>query len=185
MTKEEYLKVLRKNLKHLSADDKEDVINEYTTHFYSAISDGKSEQQVCKELGNPKQLAKEYNAMITIDHASTYHSFNNIMTAIFAVMGLSLLNFVVIAIPFILLISIMAILITFTIGGLLGPVMLVVKIIVDGVNSVLLFDGFMAGLMFGCGLILLVITIIFFKYIYAIVVKYLKWNIKVVKRSVH
>ncbi|MBO1198655.1 DUF1700 domain-containing protein [Staphylococcus simiae] len=185
MTKEQYLQVLRKNLKHMSDDDKEDIINEYTTHFYSGLTDGKSEQQICKELGDPKQLAKEHNAFNTLDQANTQHSFNNIMSAIFTTMGLSLLNFVVILVPFILLLCVMAFLVTFTIAGLLGPVMLIVKGIIDGFNSILLFDGFMAGLMFGCGLMLLVITSIFFKYTYSIVVKYLKWNIKLVKRSVH
>ncbi|EHJ07042.1 HAAS signaling domain-containing protein [Staphylococcus simiae] len=185
MTKEQYLHVLRKNLKHMSDDDKEDIINEYVTHFYSGASDGKSEQQICQELGDPKQLAKEHNAFNTLDQAKTHQSFNNIMTAIFAAMGLSLLNFVVILVPFILLLCVMALLVTFTMIGLIGPVMLVVKGIIDGFNSILLFDCFMAGLMFGCGLILLVITSIFFKYTYSIIVKYLKWNIKLVKRSVH
>ena len=42
----------------------------------------------------------------------------------------------------------------------------------------------MAGLMFGIGLMVVVITIYIIKWIYIMIVKYLKWNVSVVKGSV-
>ncbi|MGM7692800.1 HAAS signaling domain-containing protein [Staphylococcus saprophyticus] len=41
-------------------------MNEYDTHFYSGLQEGKTEEQIADELGNPRQLAKELNANAAI-----------------------------------------------------------------------------------------------------------------------
>ncbi|MEJ7535078.1 DUF1700 domain-containing protein, partial [Staphylococcus hominis] len=65
-----------------------------------------------------------------------------------------------------------------------APIMLIVKGFIDGFSSIILYDVFMAGLMFGIGLMVVVITIYIIKWIYIMIVKYLKWNVSVVKGSV-
>jgi uncharacterized membrane protein len=75
-------------------------------------------------------------------------------------------------------------LILFTISMLGAPIMLIVKGFIDGFSSIILYDVFMAGLMFGIGLMVVVITIYIIKWIYIMIVKYLKWNVSVVKGSV-
>lgn len=75
-------------------------------------------------------------------------------------------------------------LILFTISMLAAPIMLIVKGFIDGFSSIILYDVFMAGLMFGIGLMVVVITIYIIKWIYIMIVKYLKWNVSVVKGSV-
>ncbi len=74
-------------------------MNEYDTHFYSGQQEGKSESDVCKELGNPKLIGKELTATSSVENAHQKVSLMNISSAIVAVMGLSLLNFFIVIIP--------------------------------------------------------------------------------------
>ena len=37
MSRMEYLKILHKHLKHLDDNERQDIINEYDTHFYSGM----------------------------------------------------------------------------------------------------------------------------------------------------
>lgn len=99
-------------------------------------------------------------------------------------MGLSLFNFFIILFPAVMIFFAIVSLILFTISMLGAPIMLIVKGFIDGFSSIILYDVFMAGLMFGIGLMVVVITIYIIKWIYIMIVKYLKWNVSVVKGSV-
>lgn len=99
-------------------------------------------------------------------------------------MGLSLFNFFIILFPAVMIFFAIVSLILFTISMLGAPIMLIVKGFIDGFSSIILYDVFMAGLMFGIGLMVVVITIYIIKCIYIMIVKYLKWNVSVVKGSV-
>ncbi len=53
----------------MNKEEKEDILNEYDTHFYSGQQEGKSESDVCKELGNPKLIGKELTATSSVENA--------------------------------------------------------------------------------------------------------------------
>ena len=97
---------------------------------------------------------------------------------------ISLFNFFIILFPAVMIFFAIVSLILFTISMLGAPIMLIVKGFIDGFSSIILYDVFMAGLMFGIGLMVVVITIYIIKWIYIMIVKYLKWNVSVVKGSV-
>ncbi|MBU5272251.1 DUF1700 domain-containing protein [Staphylococcus caprae] len=184
MNKDSYLKILKSHLKHIDSNEKDDILNEYETHFYSGKQEGKSEEQIAHELGNPKVIAKELNATAAVERAHNKSTVNNITSAIIAVMGLSILNFFVILVPAVMLFFFIFTLIVFTISALAAPIMLIVKGCLDGFNSIILYDVFMAGLMLGIGLMLVTITFYIIKWVYILTVKYLKWNVSIVKGSV-
>ena len=162
MNKDHYLKLLKRYLGHINNDEKQDILNEYETHFYSGKQEGKS----------------------AVERAKSNSSISNIFSAIIAVMGLSLFNFFIILFPAVMIFFAIVSLILFTISMLGAPIMLIVKGFIDGFSSIILYDVFMAGLMFGIGLMVVVITIYIIKWIYIMIVKYLKWNVSVVKGSV-
>src|SRR5699024_5570135 len=171
MTKNEFLKQLHKHLKHTSDEERQDILNEYETHFYSGFKEGKTEAQISAELGDPRNLAKELNATAAVEKAEHSNKFGDVGNAIFAVMGLSLLNFFVIS------------LIITTISFVFSSELLLIKGMIEGFEYVLLFDVYAVGAIFSVGLMLFVITYLISKAFYLICVKYLRWNIKVVKRS--
>lgn len=60
MTKNEYLNELKNSLSPLSETEKLDIIADFEEHFATALSMGKSESEICRDLGNPKETARQY-----------------------------------------------------------------------------------------------------------------------------
>ena len=184
MNKKEYLTVLNKHLKSISEFEKAEIIDEYETHFYSGKEDGKSEAEISEELGNPKEIAKELNASMAMNKAEKTNKLGDLTKAVIAVMGLGVLNFFVVLIPIILIISILFSLMVTTIILIASPIMLILKGIVDGFNTILSVDIYSVLASFGLGLVLFVSTFLITKWTYKIFVKYLRWNVAIVKGSV-
>ncbi len=60
MTKENFLYQLELELLfYLSVEDRKSVIEDYSEYFESALDEGTSEDEICKQLGDAKRLAKE------------------------------------------------------------------------------------------------------------------------------
>ena len=60
MTKTEFLQQLYNLLGVLPADERDDIIADFEEHFSAGTSEGKSEEQICSELGDPKSCAAQY-----------------------------------------------------------------------------------------------------------------------------
>lgn len=60
MNKETYLRKLRKALSDLDKEVVDEIIDDYQEHFENGLLMGKSEQEIASELGNPKDVAKDY-----------------------------------------------------------------------------------------------------------------------------
>jgi uncharacterized membrane protein len=60
MTRKQWIAQLRKALKNLPPHIVDEIIEDYNEHFENGIYMGKSEQDIARELGNPKEVAKEY-----------------------------------------------------------------------------------------------------------------------------
>ncbi|EFM39721.1 hypothetical protein HMPREF0379_0510 [[Eubacterium] yurii subsp. margaretiae ATCC 43715] len=60
MKKREFLDLLRFYLKDMPKTVTEDIISDYEEHFSIATEKGKSEEEICRELGSPEAIAKEY-----------------------------------------------------------------------------------------------------------------------------
>ena len=60
MTKKEFLHQLKIELSfYLSSQERQAVIEDYAEYFDSALDDGKSEEEICIQLGDVKKLAEE------------------------------------------------------------------------------------------------------------------------------
>lgn len=60
MTKKEFLDLLRYYLKTYPDNMINDIVNDYEEHFQIGLEKGKPEEQICKELGSPKDIADEF-----------------------------------------------------------------------------------------------------------------------------
>ncbi|WP_159638500.1 DUF1700 domain-containing protein [Erysipelothrix anatis] len=60
MTRNEYLYILRKNLQSLPIDEIDDIINDVASHFDFGVEEGKSEEEVSKQLGDPVDMARQF-----------------------------------------------------------------------------------------------------------------------------
>lgn len=60
MTKTEFLQQLYNNLQPLSPGERDDIIADFEEHFTAGTENGKTEEQICAELGNPYTCALQY-----------------------------------------------------------------------------------------------------------------------------
>ena len=63
MTKIEFLEMLTTELKHNNVADAADIIEEYEQHFAFKLADGYSEEEIAAKLGNPKNIAAQYDSV--------------------------------------------------------------------------------------------------------------------------
>ena len=59
MNKEHFMIELKLSLRDLDESERQDVMRDYLEHFENGLAEGKTEEQIAKELGSPSQIAKE------------------------------------------------------------------------------------------------------------------------------
>jgi uncharacterized membrane protein len=91
---------LENSLAGFSTKDKDEIIYDYEEHFSIGLESGKSEDEICRELGDPDTIAKQYKISSTIERASAYPSTGNIFRAVIASIGLGLMNLIFVLGPF-------------------------------------------------------------------------------------
>lgn len=62
MTKVEFLTVLESELKKRRIGEREEILAEYEQHFAFQRTDGFSQEEICARLGDPAQLAAQFDA---------------------------------------------------------------------------------------------------------------------------
>ena len=60
MTRSEFIAVMEAQLIRLPKADRDDILNDYETHFVNGIAEGKTEEEVSAQLGDPVELAAVY-----------------------------------------------------------------------------------------------------------------------------
>ncbi|WP_237982118.1 DUF1700 domain-containing protein [Bacillus thuringiensis] len=185
MNKSEFLEQLSSSLRNMPNVEKKDIISEYETHFISGKQDGKCEEEISRKLGNPKTIAKELNVSYAIQNADKKRSFKNMITALFSVMSLSVLNFAFIIIAFFVLLFLLPILLALIIATpllIISPILLTGLGFFKGFHQISYSDVYNVFIAFCGGLLISVICYQMVKHLYALLVKYLKWNIAILQR---
>lgn len=67
MNKNEYLSALKEALKDTDESILEEIVSDYEEHFQIGMEYGKSEEQICKELGSIEDLAQEIKEVYNTD----------------------------------------------------------------------------------------------------------------------
>ncbi len=189
MNRDEFIGILRNELSGIPKEEIEDILYDYEEHFEIGIHKGKTEEEIAKELGNPKNIAKSYRASIKITEAEKNPNATNLFKAILAAMALGFFNLVVVLAPFIVIVALLFSLYAISVGFIIGGVGSFFGTITApffphrvniGMNSI-------ASISFGIGLTALGVLIMigcFYltKLLYNGTIKYLKWNIDIIKR---
>lgn len=183
MTKKDYLNTLYYHLKRLPEQEKQDIVAEYDNHFIEGMQDGKTEEEIITTLGDPKVIAKELVADSAVSQVEETSSPRNMLAAILSVIALSFLNFVIVLGPVLMVL-----------GFLVG--LAIASIVMIGLPVFLLWanhfydhiqlitpDWFAAFGYFGLGLILYVLCFYLTKWTFILLIRYLKFNVNLVKRS--
>jgi uncharacterized membrane protein len=102
-TEKEYLDILRDRLAgYLSGEDLDEILDDYTGHFAIGKSRGRTEEELCRALGSPEDVAKEVRAAYLIHKAEQNRSAGTIWQATRATTRLHGFNRAALIVPFIL-----------------------------------------------------------------------------------
>ncbi|MBA2853964.1 putative membrane protein [Methanococcus maripaludis] len=59
MNKNEYLNALSNSLSGISESEKEEILYDYNEYFENGLLEGRTEEEISKSLGNPKDISKQ------------------------------------------------------------------------------------------------------------------------------
>ncbi|ELJ9285471.1 DUF1700 domain-containing protein [Staphylococcus pseudintermedius] len=183
MNMDEFLNELSKKLEVPSKSIKEDIVNEYRTHFLKDLKSGKTEREISQNLGNPNKLAKEINVIYSLEDSSSSNSYKDLSKTILLISKVSVLNIFIVFIPFVILLSLLGFL---AIGGILlciTPLFLLAKMVFNGLPTIENVDVLLVLLSVIVGVIFLIMFKILYRFSYIVVIKYLNWNVRYLKRS--
>lgn len=183
MNKEQFLKLLNKGIKNLPEEEREDILRDFEEHFQIGLAEGKTEEEISRSLGSPKQIAKEMAAAYHVEKVEGKTTISNILRATWAVIGLGFFNLTIVLGPFIALIGILA-------SGWIAGVSFTVSPLFALLNALIYPDTFQLFELFlsiaFCGFGLLMVTGMFYvtRSLSKLFIKYLKYNVNLVKGGI-
>ena len=190
MNRKDYLDKLRFLLSDLPKEETDDIIYDYEEHFSAAMENGKTEDEIVTGLGDVRMIAKQYRAAARVEKASSNWTIPNIFNAVLSTIALGFFNLVIVLGPFAavfgIIIGFFGASIGISVGGLalMAASFGVSYLPFDIPMSVSFPVTFFTGLGIGClGILLFIAGLYISKFFYMFTLKYLKWNIEVIKGS--
>lgn len=186
MSKEEFFAQLKKELKTVREEDRKDVLEDYEEHFEEAKNQGKNEDEICKELGDPKDIAKELKAYAVLEKAENNFSISNIFKVTATFLSLGIFNLIFIF-PYLgavmVLLGIGFVSIASVVGGIGGFAAMIIGVTVNitSITSRLAGTLFLSLLAMGGGTLLGILDYFAIRSFYKFTIKYVKMNINLVK----
>ncbi len=77
MNKIEYMRLIKEGLKDIDIEVLSEIENDYNEHFLIGLEKGKTEEQICEELGSPEELIDEIKAGLTDKKPGSANTINN------------------------------------------------------------------------------------------------------------
>lgn len=181
MTKEGFLQTLERSLQKLKEHERKEILYDFEEHFAAGLAEGKTEAEIAKELGDPKLIAKEILVDYRIAQAETDRSVKHMIQAILATVSLSFFNLIFVLGPALAMVAVYISLCGIALVLVLSPIGWLVSFLFGfgGGNAIQSFFGSI--LMSGVGLILSVGLYYFGKFLYELSLKYIKFNLRIVK----
>ncbi|AAK78551.1 putative membrane protein [Clostridium acetobutylicum] len=190
MSKKEFLDLLKSYLEGFGQEEKKDILYDYEEHFRIGQENGKSEDEIAKELGSPIDIANQYREANGMDKVNVYGSQKSVGGSIVTFIGLLMFNFIfvlwiyigvisaVIGVcigAFAVTVSGLALVFASVFGGWFIPYIQTPDIL----SRVAVFFGGIGTL--ALGLLMCIAMFYVVKIAIVLTVKYIKWNIKVIK----
>jgi len=185
MNKAQFLTQLKNHLQEIPEKDRNELIEDYVSHFEFGMQDGKSEEDIVRELGSPEELAfdainefkrtQEVTPKIAVKAPSS-----KTPRTIFSIIGLFLLNFVCAVIP--LFLSIWAAWLSLFVAFAIGVLSPVAAIIDFSLYSYFSPSKLFASLVMSGISIFAVYGVVYIgKFLARVTMSYIKWNMKIIK----
>jgi len=180
VNKDQFLLKLENSLKKLPPQEREDILQDFEEHFAMGLEEGKTEEQIARDLGSPQSIAKDLVATYHVTQVEETATTGNIFRAVWAVIGLGFFNLVVVLGPFIALASLLF-------AGWVVAAAFIVSPLLVLINTILypatfqFFDLFFSIGLAGLGLFIGLGMYFATRAVTNGFVRYLKYNVRVVK----
>lgn len=99
MNRERYLQELGEQLGEMPERERDEILADYEEHFRAGVDAGKSEEEIARSLGSPRQIGKSFRIDAMLDE-SQGRSAAAVLRAVFASLSLGFFNVVVVLGPF-------------------------------------------------------------------------------------
>lgn len=189
MNKNEYLFELKRHLQNFPQEEVTDILSDYEEHFSVGLSKGKSEEEISKELGNPRDIAKTFKgAYRTYNNdaslTNTYTQTNDTTRKIVVAILLFFFNLIIVLGPYIaiagILLSLFITGLGLTIGGFVAfigfPLVIFTPIASPHIlTSISIGIGLIAA-----GLLVIILAVYLTKLFVQLTLRYAKWNINLI-----
>ncbi len=196
MIEKQFITILKKNLKGLDDEDKNEILFDYREHFRLGKESGKSDEEICESLGDPAHIGKNSRMELLMDQANRESAAGNVFKVVMASFSLGFFNIVFILGPFLglagVMIGLWATAVSVMLSGLASSLFIIFKPIIsifipyvmspEGVGISLTV--FLAGIvLFSLGSLATIGMVKLTKLFYRGTVQYLQSNLKIIKRS--
>lgn len=152
----EFLDKLSGALGSMSAAQKKEILADYREHFEAGMADGKSEAEIARALGDPKQISRMYQADYAVERAKSSMGFQNVLRMLGAVARYQLLGGMImvclylIGVPLLLSLFVAAVGILVVAAAVLASCIVV---LIRGYQMYALLAGFLTLFFFSFGLL--------------------------------
>lgn len=189
MNRNEFMYFLRSSLEGFSQQEREEIIYDYEEHFAVGMQSGKTEAEICFELGDPRSIGNQYRSGSSTQSFTNNSNGSSIIRAIFASLGLGLFNLIFILGPFLAvaatLISLLLASCCTAFAGILGVFMLLIKQIFPQFIPIFDFSPWISGVLYCiaitcAGTLLYMLTSFLAKGFFKGTSKYLKMNLNII-----
>jgi uncharacterized membrane protein len=107
MKQEQFLTQLRKTLGRTPEADRREILADYEEHFRVGISEGRTEEEIARALGNPTAIGRAFQIEMLADNTRTGWKPADVFRAVFASISLGFFNIIVVLGPFLGLVGIL------------------------------------------------------------------------------
>ena len=196
MTEKQFMTILKKNLKGLIDDDRNEILSDYNEHFRLGKDSGKSEEEISLALGDPAQIGKNTRVELLVDQADRESAAGNVFKAVMASFSLGFFNIVFVLGPYLGLVGVMIGLWVTVVSVMISGVVTSLAVIFWPIIHLLIpyamypegfavkLALFLAGIvMFSLGSLATIGMVKLTGLFYKGTVKYLQSSLKIIKRS--
>ena len=96
MNKHDFMNKLYALLSPIKEPERRDIMRDFEEHFAAGAEKGKSEEQICRELGSPEQVASQF---LTPEQMQAVSQPSNASKTIYKIVAILLIIGLVVAIP--------------------------------------------------------------------------------------
>lgn len=149
----EFLEAFSASLKHMRADEKEDILQDFREHFEIGKANGKTERDIADELGDPRQLARMYSAESAANRVVESRGFKNTLRMLGAIISYKIGGGLLIILLYFVCLSLTFMLFAFAIALMFGGAGCVAMLVLELTRSYYIFAllAFFGTLLFTCG----------------------------------